>query len=320
MIAVQVENLTKELGGRLVLNGISFDVHQGEIFGVIGMSGSGKTTLLNHLIGFLDPDEGEVRYHSNRPMKGTKTELEQMRKNMRDVRRMFGFSPQTPSFYPRLTIKENLTHFGVLHKVDRKSIEATSAHLLELTQLEAHKNKLAEHLSGGMQRRLSIMCGLIHKPEVLILDEPTSDLDPLLRDETWKLIKEINKLGTTIIIASHFLEELERVCDRVAIISNGTLLKHGTLDEIKKSFAKDAIEIEIDTKPEYVKVIMQHFNKRNVDAIRREEDKVRILTKHPQEVLFELARMLRSGRLHAYSLEVHRPTLREVFEKIMREK
>ena len=316
VIAVQVENLTKEMDGHLVLDNITFDVHKGEIFGVIGMSGSGKTTLLNHLIGFLEPDEGEIRYHSNRPLKGTGKELEGMKKNLRDVRRMFGFSPQTPSFYPRLTIKENLIHFGVLHKIDRKSIEENSAHLLALTQLEPHKNKLAEHLSGGMQRRLSIMCGLIHKPEVLILDEPTSDLDPVLRDETWKLIRNINNLGTTVIVASHFLHELELACQRVAIINNGRLLKQGTIDEIKKDFAKDAIEIEIETKPEYVKVISAHFNGRKVESIHKSENRVRIYTKYPQEILLELAKMIHSGKIHAYALEVHRPTLKEVFEKI----
>jgi ABC-2 type transport system ATP-binding protein len=317
VIAVQVRNLTKEYGRKLVLNDVSFDVQQGEIFGIIGMSGSGKTTLLNHLIGFIEADEGEVKYHSSRVFKEkTHKELRGLRRNLQDVKRMFGFAPQAPSFYPRLTVKENLLHFGALHKVDSKIIHKNMEHLLALTQLEEHQNKLGEHLSGGQQRRLSIMCGLIHKPEVLILDEPTADLDPVLRDETWRLIRAINKLGTTVIVASHLLEELEKACDRVAIIDEGRLIQYGSIQAIEDKYSHHTIEIRIDTTPEYIKILQDRVHKRNVQKMKREEGRIRIYTKNPRDTLYEIARMIRSGKVRVHSLEVHRPHLREVFSEI----
>lgn len=314
VIALHVTNLTKELGSRIVLDKISFDVQKGEIFGIIGMSGCGKTTLLNHLIGFYEPDEGSVLYHTKDPRAAN--ELQDLHRNPGEVKRLFGFAPQTPSFYPKLTVEENLFHFAALHQLERKKVQPHAQRLLELTKLEQHKDKLAEYLSGGMQRRLSIICGMIHNPEVLILDEPTADLDPLLRDETWALILSINKLGTTVVVASHFLQELEAVCDHVGIMDNGRLLKVGTLDALKEEFGQKAVEVQIETDPASFPVILAKLNRGNISRIR---DRGRILTLHTQNAqatLFELAQLLRNGVITATALEVHRPTLKEVFEAI----
>ena len=313
VIALQVRNLTKELGGSVILDNISFDVNKGEIFGVIGMSGSGKTTLLNHLIGFLEPNEGEVWYLAE---KDHEPKLKNLNKNLKEVKKVFGFSPQAPSFYPKLTIKENLIHFGRLYQLKKKDIVTDMQHLLEFTRLDAHVNKLAEHISGGMQRRLSIMCSVVHKPSVLILDEPTADLDPILREETWRLIKEINGQGTTVIIASHFLQELEAYCDRVAILHNGKLLKCGTIDEIKQDFAKNSIEIRVETAPENFNKIIASINKKNVIKSSAEGNKILFYTTNPQETLYEIAQLLRRKSMTAQALEVHRPSLNEVFEAL----
>lgn len=315
VIVLQVKNLTKEFGNLVVLDNISFDVEKGEIFGVIGMSGSGKTTLLNHLIGFLEPSEGEVLYLSGGNAKFP-PQLKNLHKNMNEVKRRFGFAPQSPSFYPKLTIKENLIHFGRLYNMKTKDILEGMQHLLDFTRLSEHKDKLAEHISGGMQRRLSIMCSMVHKPDVLILDEPTADLDPVLREETWKLIKEINGHGTTVIVASHFLHELESSCGRVAIIHNGKLLKYGTVDEIKTDFAKNSIEIRIETGKENFNKIVASVNKKNIIKVSDEGNKLLLYTTDAQETLYELAQLLRKRSVTARALEVHRPSLREVFEAI----
>ncbi|HLD33692.1 MAG TPA: ABC transporter ATP-binding protein [Candidatus Nanoarchaeia archaeon] len=317
VIALQVSNLTKEFGNKIVLDDINFEVQQGEIFGIIGMSGSGKTTLLNHLIGFLEPDEGEIRYHSTRIFdEKNPKDLMRLRTNLMDVKKLFGFAPQAPSFYPRLSVKENLEHFGALHKLNPKEVVENAKHLLALTQLDNHQDKLAEHLSGGMQRRLSIMCGLIHKPEILILDEPTADLDPVLRDETWKLVEAINRMGTTIVVASHFLEELERSCDRVAIIKNGKMLQYGTVTEIEEKFGGDTVEISIDTTEDYVNLIEKSLKSRAVQDIKKDQTSITLYTKDPKDTLFELARLIHTGKVKVLSLEVHRPRLRELFKEI----
>ncbi len=319
-IALKVNGVSKELGNRLVLDNISFEVEKGEVFGIIGMSGSGKTTLLSHLIGFLEPDEGEIQYHSDKFTKvKTQDELRQLRKSMRDVKSIFGFAPQSPSFYPLLTVEENLIHFGALHKVDKKRLAENMKRLLEMTKLEQHKSKLAEHLSGGMQRRLSIICGLIHNPEILILDEPTADLDPVLREDVWKLIKEINEMGTTIIVASHFLHEMEAMCNRIAILSNGQMLKYGDVEEVKEAFVNNTVvEIKVESTPEYIKTLYANIKNIYADKVHRGEEKLILYTKKPKETLLDVVNVLKAKKIPVNTLEVHRPTLREVFEKVAR--
>lgn len=319
-IALKVNSISKELGNRLVLDNISFEVEKGEVFGIIGMSGSGKTTLLSHLIGFLEPDEGEIQYHSDKFAKAkTPDELRQLRKTMRNVKSIFGFAPQTPSFYPRLTVEENLIHFGALHKVDKKRLAENMKRLLEITKLEQHKDKLAEYLSGGMQRRLSIICGLIHNPEILILDEPTADLDPVLREEVWKLIKEINSMGTTIIVASHFLQDMEAMCNRIAILSNGRMLKYGDVEEVKEAFVNNtSVEIKVESTPEYIKMLYTNLKSVYADKIQKGEERIIIYTKKPKETLLDVVNVLKAKKIPVNTLEVHRPTLREVFEQVAR--
>ncbi len=311
--ALRIKNLTKELGNHIILDNITFDVKKGEIFGVIGMSGSGKTTLLSHLIGFLEPDEGEIYYRPADAISDSEKELKHLHENVYQVRQTFGFAPQTPSFYPKLTVEENLMHFGSLHHLDKKALKQNTAHLLELTQLTDHKNKLADQLSGGMQRRLSIICGMIHKPDILILDEPTADLDPVLSAETWKLITEINKLGTTIIVASHFLQELEAMCDRIAIIHNGKLIEYGTIEQIKQKFGHNTTEIRVETEASNFSKVLNIVSKKNIANVRKEDRKLVLYTKNPQKTLLELAKAIRHGRLTVKSLELNRPTLTEVF-------
>jgi ABC-2 type transport system ATP-binding protein len=319
--ALKVANLTKELGNRLVLDNITFEVEKGEIFGIIGMSGSGKTTLLSHLIGFIEPDEGEIQYHSDRVLTKGKTpgELRQLKKSMQTVKSIFGFAPQAPSFYPRLTVEENLIHFGSLHKVPMKQLQENMKKLLEMTKLDQHRNKLAEHLSGGMQRRLSIMCGMIHSPEILILDEPTADLDPVLREDMWKLIREINDMGTTIIVASHFLHEMEAMCNRIALISNGKLLKYGEVEEVKDAFTNNsAVEIKVESTPEYIKALYANIGKIYADKVHKEAERITVYTKRPKDTLLDIVNILKTKKIPVNTLEVHRPTLREVFERVAR--
>ena len=317
--ALKVANLSKELGNRLVLDNITFEVEKGEIFGIIGMSGSGKTTLLSHLIGFLEPDEGEIQYHSDRILVKGKTpgELRQLKKSMQTVKSIFGFAPQAPSFYPRLTVEENLIHFGSLHKVPMKQLKESMTKLLEMTKLEQQGHKLAEHLSGGMQRRLSIICGMVHNPEILILDEPTADLDPVLREEVWKLIREINDMGTTIVVASHFLHEMESMCNRIAILSDGQLLKYGEIEEVKAAFVNNnAVEIKVESTPEYIKALYANIGKIYADKIHKGPEKIIVYTKKPKDTLLDIVNILKTKKIPVNTLEVHRPTLREVFEKV----
>lgn len=315
-VAVELRNVTKELGRRLILEDISFQVEKGEIFGIIGMSGSGKTTLLEHLISFHKPNEGKVMYCPNYSLHSPKGPvLKNLNQNSIEVKKIFGFAPQTPSFYPRLTVEENLIHFGGLYHLKKKSVIERMNYLLKLTKLNLHRHKLAEHLSGGMQKRLSLACSLIHKPEVLILDEPTSDLDPILREEMWHLIKTINKQeNTTIIVASHLLEELETYSDKVAILHEGRISKTGTLEEIKDIYARDEIEIYLNFKQGDPASLLKQLEKEAVMDYHIENQKMVIRTKQPYLILSDIINLIKTPQYELKNIEVHRPSLKEVFE------
>ena len=234
----KVRNLKKAFGKHLVLAGVNLDVKKGEILGIIGTSGSGKTTLLHSLIGFLKPDKGEVQMllePSHRAL-GEPT-YKDVYKNLSLVKTSYGFASQQPSFYDALTVEENLKFFGSLYELPKHTINTNMRLLLHLMDLEPARHLLGKNLSGGMERRLDIACSLMHDPAVLILDEPTADLDPVLRNHIYDLIRKINNKNTTIVLASHHLVDLERVCDRIAILKEGKIFAVGTLEELKKQFS-----------------------------------------------------------------------------------
>ena len=310
---IRCKNLTKIFKKRVVLNNINLDIKRGEIFGIIGMSCSGKTTLLKTLIGFLEPNHGDILFYSE---KGK--QYKPIHKNQLEVRKTFGFATQMPSFYPKLTVEENLLHFGSLYNQARSKNKTNAKHLLDLTTLSNAKDILAQNLSGGMEKRLSIACSLIHNPKVLILDEPTADLDPLSRQETWALIKEINKKGTTIIIASHFLAELELVCDRVGILYNNHLIVEGTPEKIKSKFFKNQ-EIHLCSKPGDYSTIakaLKRYHSLNIEKTAVKDRTLVIHTPKAEKTLHHTIHILERIHEDLISIEVRKPSLTEIFETL----
>jgi len=185
-------------------------------------------------------------------------------------------------------------------------------------ELEESQDVLGSNLSGGMQRRLDIACALIHDPKILILDEPTADLDPVLRTQIWKLIKQINKKGTTIILASHHLTEIETLCNRIGIVKGGKMLALGTLSEIKEQFAKYE-EIHLESYPGNYDSLANFKDKDIAESIIKVENtgtKLVIYTTQPSKVLMDLLRRLESSKENLIDLHVNRPTLDDIFVMI----
>ena len=266
-IFFRIRNVKKAFGKHLVLAGINLDVKKGEILGIIGTSGSGKTTLLHTLIGYYQPDKGEVRilYEPSHRALGEPT-YKDVHKNLTTVKEVFGFASQIPSFYDDLTVKENLHYFGSLYDIPTHTIETNTNILLHLMDLELASKSLGKNLSGGMERRLDIACALIHDPAILILDEPTADLDPVLRNHIYDLIKKINAKETTIILASHHLADLERVCDRIAILKEGKILTVGTLEEIKDQFSHySSVNVRLEKGKYEGELELNYENKKNIE-------------------------------------------------------
>lgn len=309
---IRLTNLTKRFKKKVVLDKVNLSINKGEIFGIIGMSGSGKTTLLNNLISFIEPEEGDILFYSEKDKK-----LKSIYKDRKEARRQFGFATQAASFYPKLTVRENLIHFGSLYGLHKKKVKANAEKLLKLTNLENAKNTLAQNLSGGMEKKLGIACSLMHNPSVLILDEPTADLDPLSRADTWKLVNDINKAGTTIIVASHFLSEIEVACDRVGILYNKKIVAVGSPSELKsKHFKSD--EIRLMSSPGKYKSILSSLSKSRfgIQKVNYRDKALLLYTTETQRTIARLLNLLSAKKEKLISLDVSKPPLDEVFESI----
>jgi ABC-2 type transport system ATP-binding protein len=230
---------------------------------------------------------------------------------------IFGFASQDPSFYEMLTVKENLMHFGSLYRLPSKALKSNVEILLALMDLKQSQNTLGGKLSGGMERRLDIACALIHDPEILILDEPTSDLDPILRDHIWSLVRKINRKGTTIILASHHLSEVETFCSRIAIIKEGILIDVDTPSRLKAKHA-DSEEIVIQTYPgnygNIAKALKRPGGK--VFEVKIRGSELAIYCSQPNAVLLELLHALETLDEELIDIRVSRPGLDELFLKL----
>jgi ABC-2 type transport system ATP-binding protein len=228
--AVEVTDLAKVIKERIIVDRISFSVREGEVFGLLGTNGSGKTTTFNMLSGLLAPSSGTIMI---------------LGKNVKELHKSdpeIGFVTQENSFYETLTVSENLEFFASQFSIGGGEAKARAKKLLGQMKLAEKSGVLASKLSGGMKRRLNIACSLIHDPKVVFLDEPTVGLDPVVRREIWAAIEGLHAMKKTIIITSHYMEEIEHLCDRVAIMFSGRIVASGTPSELKARFKLKQME------------------------------------------------------------------------------
>ncbi len=311
---IDFKGVSKEYGSNLILNDVNLSVEEGDIFGIIGPSGSGKSTLLSVMVGFLDPDEGQVVFYS--PVSGKGFDLHS---NLSLLRKKIGFTPQHLSFYPKLTVKENLLHFGRMYHIPEKVLKENAKSLLKFTGLWEYRNHLGEQLSGGMQKRLDISCSLVHKPKILVLDEPTVDLDPLLRRDLMRLIKEVNRQGVTIIMASHDHENVELLCNKVAIVHKKHVYAYGSVDEIKRKFGRDGGQVRLHTGQHHEKVLSV-VGGVPLSAAVDHGTHLTLKTNDLSRTLQGLLNMSKQHHLPFTHVELKSPTLRSVFENVINEK
>ncbi len=315
----KIQNLVKRYDDRIILDNISFEIKKGEIFGIIGASGSGKTTLLNTIIGFVKPDQGDVLFRFEHLLDFQKAmTFRSVFKKQQEIKRLYGYASQQPSFYKQLTLRENLNYFGSLYNLSKDALESNIDTLLNLMDLKNYENLLAKNLSGGMERRLDIACSLIHDPKVLVLDEPTADLDPILRDHIWDLIRKINKKGTTIILASHHLAELEQLCTRIAIIKDKKVIEVGSPDAIKNKYSKIQ-EICLESYPGNYKPILDKLAKKYIEKTEIRGSELVIYTENPQKVFHQLFPILEKTKEQVIDLKIGRPNLDKIFINLSKE-
>lgn len=225
---VRVEHLEKRFGPIRALADLSFTVREGEIFGIIGPDGAGKTTLLRILAGVLRPDAGSLWLFDHDALRKPE-----------QVRSLLGYMPQSFSLYGDLTVQENLAFFAAMYGV---SDPGWVERLLHFARLERFPDRRAAHLSGGMQKKLALIGAMVHRPRLLLLDEPTTGVDPVSRRELWDLLSEFHLQGVTMIVTTPYLDEAER-CTRVALMHRGRMLAIDTPDRLRASLGHPVIEV-----------------------------------------------------------------------------
>ncbi len=309
---IRMKNVSKRFGDNVVLDNVSVEIPPGELFGIIGLSGVGKTTLLNVLVGFIEPDVGDVLLQMP-----DKTE-EPISKQRELVKNMFGFAAQVPSFYGRLTVRENVEHFASLYNLAPAERISRCNLLLRLVGLDDAQNTLSHNLSGGMQKRLDIACAMVHEPAILILDEPTADLDPIIRNQIWDLIRQINSQGTTIIVASHVVSELEQYCSRIAILRNQRITEVGTTAQLRDIYSK-RYEIFLKTaKKDYTSLKKFCNSKSLFTKVAVKDNKFVVQTSQPRQAVEQILHFLAKHKESITHLSVDRPSIAEVFESLIK--
>lgn len=227
---IEVKGLSKRYGELLAVDGISFSIKKGEIFGFLGPNGAGKTTTIKILTGELEPTDGDVKVAGFNPVSD--------RKNLHKI---IGVVPEAQNLYERMTAKENLAFFAKLYDINPKRVDE----LLEQFDLQEWANKKVKNFSLGMKQRLLLTRGLLPKPDILFLDEPTKGLDPYTARYIRGIIKDVNKNGTTIFLTTHYMEEADELSDRVVIIDKGKIIVCDTPENLKRSQDKGIIKITL---------------------------------------------------------------------------
>jgi ABC-2 type transport system ATP-binding protein len=310
---IKADAVSKSFGRLKILDSVSFDVKPQEIFGIIGLSGSGKTTLLNLVVGFIEPDAGDVslrfgdRFYS-------------VYKKPEMVKRAVGFAAQEASFYSKLTVAENISYFASLYGLAPDEARKRCSALIRLIGLAGYENKQAGELSGGMRKRLDIACSLVHNPEILILDEPTADLDPIACEELWQLVRQIKDQGKTVIIASHFLDELEAVCDRVAVLHEKRIVDIGSPDELRNMYSKN-YELHFKLESGNYKAVLDELSEHadlEISKIVKKDGAATVCTLHPQKALEYLSAIIEKSKEVLIDANISKPSLKEYFESLVR--
>lgn len=252
MKVIEIKDLVKKYEDNIAVDNINLSIEEGEVYGILGPNGAGKSTTISLICSLLFPTSGEIKILG-----------EDIRKNSISVKRNIGLVPQNIALYRDFTAYENIKFFGELYGLKGKELNEAIDKALEFTGLLDVKKKKAEEFSGGMLRRLNIACAIVHSPKILIMDEPTVGIDPQSRNNIMQAVKKLNKKGVTIIYTTHYMEEAESLCTKIAIIDKGKIIVEGTKEELKDIVSdKKILNIGVD---DIYKVNLESL--RNVEGV-----------------------------------------------------
>ena len=305
MLAIQTTHLAKSFGPLMAVRDLNLEVKAGEIFGLVGPDASGKTTTLRMLCGILRPDGGEATVAGY-----------DIRKEPEALKDRVGYLPQRFGLYGDLTVLENIHFYADLYQVSRKKRGERIERLLRFANLTPFGKRKAQNLSGGMKQKLGLICALIHTPEILFLDEPTTGVDPLSRRDFWVILYDLLKEGVTILFSTSYLDEAER-CNRVGMIYQGELLVTDAPSVVKGRIRGTILELRMEDYQKGMRIL------ENVEGLRSlvlSGDKIHVVVDGPEEGETLIREALRKQGLDVLGLEEVRPSLEDAFVSIVQEK
>ena len=298
---IEVSNLTKSYKTKKAIDDLSFVVKKGEILGLLGPNGSGKSTTINSILSLLKYENGSIKIFG-----------EEMSPNKYDIKRKIGVVFQDVAVFDELTVLDNIEYFCGLYIKDKKTREEYVEDTIKLVGLEDYKKFYPKQLSGGLLRRLNIACGIAHKPELIFLDEPTVAVDPQSRNNILDGIKKLASMGATIVYTTHYMEEVEILCDRIIILDKGTIIAEGTKDELKKlANIEEKVTIEINNLDE--KYINELLERDNVDSVSYDDNVLVISFTEGNNNLLSIIDYLKNNNINYDRIYSERPTLNDVF-------
>jgi ABC-2 type transport system ATP-binding protein len=300
--AIEVRSIVKRFGDFTAVNGVSFAVDDGEIFGLLGPNGAGKSTLIRMLVTLLPPTSGTALIHGF-----------DVTKRPDDVRRTIGVIPQAMTSDLELSVEENLLIFAKLYGVPREKRSRLIPELLEAVELTKWADKPVKNLSGGMRRRVEIARGLVHEPRVFFLDEPTTGLDPVSRTAVWEMLQSIkSKRDLTVLITTHYMDEADRLCDRIAIVDHGQLVALDSPLTLKASIpGKNVVEVSFSTVPDQWEARLGALP--HVESVGHEGRVFRIASRNGPATTTALMEATGAAGIDVQSLSVQSTTLDDVF-------
>lgn len=298
---IEIKNLVKRYGNVVALDHLNLHIQEGEIYGLLGPNGSGKTTAINCMLALLKYDKGSIRVFQ-----------EEMRPDNYKVKSQIGIVFQDVAVFEELTVYENIDYFCGLYIKDRRERKRLVEEAMDFAGLEEYRNMRPKKLSGGLLRRLNIACGIAHRPRLIIMDEPTVAVDPQSRNRILEGIRRLNREGATIIYTSHYMEEVEQICTRIAILDHGRCIAEGTKEELK-GMIKTGETVTVEAVPLKDAQLQALRELPHVYEVRYEEQVLTVLCTGAEHNLIRILQYLKEQELNFGRVFSELPTLNDVF-------
>lgn len=301
---LSVENLTKGYNGKPVVKDLNLQIQKGEAFGLLGPNGAGKSTTISMISGLLPPDQGSIFVDGINMLKETKK-----------AQQLIGVVPQEIALYPAMNARENLMFWGRMYGLKGKFLKDQVEKTLEIIGLtDRAKDKVGEY-SGGMKRRVNIGASILHNPKLLIMDEPTVGIDPQSRNHILETVKQLNEDGMTIIYTSHYMEEVQLLCERIGIMDHGELIACGSIKELSDMIGNEkSIQLELQEPIHHQEQVEEALKNRfSSSRIQVEDDRLVAFHKEPQKILSDVIQVATEFDIKINSVEIVEPNLESVF-------